>query len=298
MKILWLGWRELYTTRRMLEAAAASDVRFEACEVLDLYFECANGRSRIGALGYEDLATAFDVLVVRTFHPYISESLALARHFRDAGKIVVDESLTDEGYAVSKMHDYLLLAKQNIAVPATWQIYDPARVEQQAEKFGYPVILKGVHGAHGDHVYLVKDAQELRRKMWRYSCGELALQEYLPADEDFRVLTVGFQALPFLIQKRAELKEFRTNRSQGAVFSALPLSDFPILRELAEKAARVLRREFAGVDIRFRGKEPVILEVNRRPDFQGFEQATQFDVARAFLDYLKGRAGTLKTDRL
>ncbi|NJM40740.1 MAG: hypothetical protein HC853_08180 [Anaerolineae bacterium] len=57
------------------------------------------------------------------------------------------------------------------------------------------------------------------------------------------------------------------------------------MRDLAERAARALGREFAGVDIRFKDGQPVLLEVNRRPAFQNFEQTTSLDVAGAFLSY-------------
>ncbi|HVO41342.1 MAG TPA: ATP-grasp domain-containing protein [Aggregatilineales bacterium] len=285
MKILCLSWHDLYATGRFREAAQAGGIDLDTCEIFDVNFFVQDGK--IGLYrGEIDLIKTYDVLIVRTFHPYISEALTIARLFRDAGRIVIDRSLTDQGYAVSKMHDYLLLAQAGLSVPRSWQIYDPREVEQVAARVGYPCVLKGVHGAQGNHVHMIRGADDLYRLLWRYPTGELMLQEYLPGAEDYRVITVGSTALPLMVSRRAPSGDFRTNFAIGGTFTKRSLEEFPTFAALAEGAARVLRREFAAVDIRMRGATPLILEVNRRPDFEGFERATGFDVATTFLNYV------------
>lgn len=284
MKILWLGWKEMSSTRRLLEVSPRLGVTVDAIEILDVNF-ATEGEALAEALG-EPLPGEYDALVVRTFHPYVSEALTLAKLFRDAGRVVVDESLTDEGYAISKMHDYLRLAAEGLAVPRTWQVYDPAEVERLASGLGYPCILKGVHGRQGTHVYRIEDANQLRRRLRRYPSGELLLQEYLRANEDFRLLVLGYEALPAVVKRRPEPGDFRTNLATRAEFRSYPAEEYPELVALAEAGARLLRREFAGVDVRYREDVPMILEVNRQPSFEGFEEATGINVPEAFLRYL------------
>ena len=291
MKILWLGWEDMYATRRMKVAAKQQGVQLDALEIFDVAFISDNHRTGIFHRD-RDLVAEYDALVVRTFYPYISEALTIARLFHDAGKLVLDQSLTDEGYAVSKQHDSILMAQHGLPVPATRQVFNPADVEAFALEVGYPCVLKGVHGAHGSTVFLVHSVEQLRRWLWRLPIGELSVQEYLPAQEDYRVLAIGYKALPLIISRKPAPGDFRTNFAANAEFSARPLSDFPQLGELAEKAARLLRREFAGVDIRFKGNQPMILEVNRRPAFEGFEKATGCDVAGEFLKYILSQART------
>jgi RimK family alpha-L-glutamate ligase len=290
MKILWLGWEDMYATRRMRQAAKAANVQLEALEIYDVSF--ISDGMRVGIFHKSiDLLVEYDVLVVRTFYPYISEALTIARLFSQAGKLVIDQSLTDEGYAVSKQHDYILLAQAGLPVPATRQVFNPADVEDFAAEIGYPCILKGIHGTHGATVFLIKNVEQLRRWLWRFPIGELSIQEFLPAEEDYRLLTIGYKALPIIISRKPAPGDFRTNFAVNGEFSSRPLSDFPKLGEISEKAARLLRREFAGVDIRFKGEEPMLLEVNRRPAFEGFELATGYDVAGQFLKYILARAG-------
>lgn len=289
MKVLWLGWEDLYTTRRVREAAQNLGVDLDTCEILDIAFVVEGDKAAIFAKGVDVLET-YDVLVVRTFYPYISEALTIARLFRDAGKIVIDQSLTDEGYAVSKMHDHLVLTRNGIPTPRTWQVYNPHQIETLAMQVTYPCLLKGVHGARGEHVYLVQNAEQLQRRLLRYPSGELMLQEFLPGDEDYRVFVVGYCVLPVMVSRRPPKGDFRTNFSVGGKFIKHDLSEFPGFGRLAERAALALRREFTAVDIRLKDGRPVVLEVNRQPDFQGFERATKYDVAGAVIEYIRQRA--------
>ena len=288
MKILWLGWEDMYATRRMRAAAKTAGVHLDALEIFDISFFSDN--QRVGIFHKDtDLVAEYDILVVRTFYPYISEALTISRLFRDAGKVVIDQSLTDEGYTVSKQHDTMLMAQHGLPVPATRQVFNPQDAEAFAAEVGYPCVLKGVHGAHGSTVFLIKNEDQLRRWLWRFPIGELAVQEFLPAEQDYRVLTIGYKALPVIICRKPAPGDFRTNFAVNGSFGSCRLSDYPELGEISERSARLLRREFAGVDIRYKGSQPMILEVNRRPAFEGFEQATGFDVAGEFLNYILSR---------
>jgi RimK family alpha-L-glutamate ligase len=295
VKILCLSWHDLYATGRFQEAARTLGYDLDTCEIFDVNFVAESGHLGL-YWGKIDLLAQYDILIVRTFHPYISEALTIARLFRDTGRMVIDQSLTEQGYAVSKMHDYLLLGRAGLAVPQSWQFYDPRDVEQVAEQIGYPCILKGVHGAQGNHVHLIRDTNHLHRFLWRYPTGELMLQEYLPAAEDYRVLTIGQDALPVMVSRRAPSGDFRTNFAVGGTFQKRDLTEFPAFKALAIGAATTLGREFAAVDIRMRGDTPVVLEVNRRPDFEGFERATGVDVAATFLQYVVGKYQRVQTN--
>jgi gamma-F420-2:alpha-L-glutamate ligase len=288
MRVVWLGWEEIYTTRRVQEAAKMQGLELDAYSIHEISFNIEGGRANAFGMG-RNLLELYDGLVARTFYPYISETLTLARLFHEAGKVVIDQNLTDEGYAVSKMHDHLVMAEHGIPTPRTWQLFNPRQVEAVAEQLTYPCLLKGVHGARGNHVYLIQNTEQLHHRMWHYPYGELLLQEYLPADEDYRIMVIGYQALPVMVSRKPPKGDFRTNYSLGGRFVREELSQFPAFQDLAEKAARALRREFTAIDLRLKGDQPMVLEVNRQPDFEGFERATRFDVASEVVRYIQGR---------
>jgi RimK family alpha-L-glutamate ligase len=290
MRVVWLGWEEIYTTRRVQEAAKMQGLELDAYSIHEISFNIEGGKANAFGMG-RNLLEQYDGLVARTFYPYISETLTLARLFHEAGKVVIDQNLTDEGYAVSKMHDHLVMAEHGIPTPRTWQLFNPRQVETVAEQLTYPCLLKGVHGARGNHVYLIQNTEQLHHRMWHYPYGELLLQEYLPADEDYRIMVIGYQALPVMVSRKPPKGDFRTNYSLGGRFVREELSQFPAFQDLAEKAARALRREFTAIDLRLKGDQPMVLEVNRQPDFEGFERATRFDVAGEVVRYIRQRVG-------
>src|SRR5690242_2280841 len=105
MNVLWLSKRSLYSSRRVQAVAEALHVNVNVREVPEISFS-ADGDT-LGVFSRAvNLVQSNDVLVVRTFHPHVSEVLTVARLFHEAGKLVIDKSVTDEGYAISKMHDY------------------------------------------------------------------------------------------------------------------------------------------------------------------------------------------------
>ncbi len=288
LKILWLESKGLYTVKRGLEAGKQLGIQVDVLELKDLSFVTDND---VIGIFYDskNICKEYDALIMRTFFPNVSEGLTVARLFKDAGKIVVDANLVEEGYSISKMYDYLILAENRVAVPRTWQYYSSDKLQERIEELSYPFILKGIHGSEGRNVYKIENKSQFDEVISKYALGELLFQEYLPAEEDYRLMIVGYKALPVLVKRKPALGEFRTNFNFNEEVTPLVTNDFPELRDLAEKSARILKREFTGVDIRFRGNVPLVLEVNRRPGFKEFEEVTKLDVAGEFIKYVSSR---------
>ncbi|NJM40739.1 MAG: hypothetical protein HC853_08175 [Anaerolineae bacterium] len=87
--------------------------------------------------------------------------------------------------------------------------------------------MKAVHGAYGNHVHLVNNADELRRKLWRYPVGDLVLQEYLPAAEDFASSPLAIRRCPSSSAANLRSGDFRTNFELGGHSQAHDLADCP-----------------------------------------------------------------------
>jgi len=288
IRMLWLETGDLYTIRRGVEAGVQRGYYVDHLEVLDLRFEATGGGSCVTGPG-GNLLNLYDALIIRSFMPWLAESLTLAKLFASAGKVVCDHALVDEGYAMSKMHDYVVLAASSVDVPNTFHCFDAWQAEAASEVLGFPCILKGIHGSEGRHVHRIDTREQFRKRLGQYRGGELMVQEYLDARSDYRVICVGFKSLPLVVERTPRQGEFRTNFEYQEIVTALPAAEVPEIVALAERAASVLRREFTAVDIRCRGMKPLILEANRRPGFKGFEEATHYDVAGQLIDYVADR---------
>ena len=85
-------------------------------------------------------------------------------------------------------------------------------------------------------------------------------------------------------------KGWKTNIAQGASAEALALDDE--LREMSLRAARVLRAEYAGVDILpVEGEGYTVVELNGIPGWRGLQATTGINVADHIVDYVLNVAG-------
>ncbi len=288
MRLLYLGDDDSYCARRLAEEARRRRI------VLTIL----HPRARV--LTTWKKAALADVLVVRTQSPrWISHALTLAGIYRAAGKRVIDADLARRPVIYSKLNDLLVLAKHGVPVPKTMLAPTNHKAfADAAPTLGFPLVVKGIHGAGGEQVFLARSYRETvnilkndspiraNRRIPQHREGAFMLQEFLPAEYDYRVLVLGYRALPMLLRRFPKRGDFRTNAKFASRLEALPMKEFQEIKKLAEHAAKILKREFTGVDIRFKHSRPFILEVNRQPEFETFEKTTGLNVAGAFLEYI------------
>jgi len=277
MNILWIERPEYFTSQRARDAAVELGINVHVYGHVDMVYSTTGGlHSNTGV----NLLELCDAVVIRNIASHVSEALTIARLFADAGKPVFDPVLVQEGYAISKMHDYLLMTKAGLPVPRTVQTFT------LPTDWAFPYILKGVHGAQGKHVHLAHNQAEAEAIWAQYPPGALMLQEFLEARSDYRILVCMGKALPYVVEKIPLAGDFRTNFAISETVIGHPAANFPDFIRLAEESARLLKRNFTGVDIRTHNGQPYILEVNRSPGFKGFEQATGYHVAKHYLQEL------------
>lgn len=283
MDLLWIESLQHYGAERASIAARPLGINLTCLGVTELRFTLE------GVFGPDgrNLCAAHDAVIMRSFAPYISEVLTIAKLFHQAGKPVFDRNLVSEGYAMSKMHDYLLLAQAGLPVPRTEQAYELEPALNVARDYGWPVVLKGVHGARGKYVFLARDEAEFKTIWQQHEPGWLMVQEYLDAASDYRVLVIDGKALPQLVERVPLPGDFRTNSEHNEKAIAHQSADHPEMVKTAEAAASLLGRGFSGVDIRICRGIPYILEANRRPGYKAFEAATGYDVATHYLKTVK-----------
>jgi len=283
MDLLWIESLQHYGAQRAAAVAPQLGITLTCLGVMDLRFEL-NG---IFAPDGRNIVATHDAVIIRSFAPYVSEILTIARLFAAAGKPVLDKNLVSEGYAMSKMHDYMRLHELGLPVPRTVQVSELADALDVAETYGWPVVLKGVHGARGKYVFLARTREEFATLWQQHEPGWLMVQEYLEAASDYRVLVCDGKALPFVAERIPLPGDFRTNSEHNEQAIAHDSASHKQMVEVAEAAASGLGRWFSGVDIRIARGVPYILEANRRPGFKAFEATTGYDVATQALKTAK-----------
>lgn len=153
--------------------------------------------------------------------------------------------------------------------------------------FDYPFIAKDTLGSLGKAVYKVTEVNELTEIMKRHTPPRVMMQKFLPTGEDYRVLVVGGKAVGAM-RRIVPKGSHVSNVSSGGKAESAPLTKQ--MQSIAEKVSRVFGLDFCGVDIMYDRKgNPYVLEVNRHPQFRGFERATGTNVAKLIIDFAVSR---------
>ena len=282
MRLLIIGRKESHAARRFTEEGVRAGHEVVVAGMEALRFEVSRSGRRV-MLGGIDILSRFDVVFPLHLGPHFSETLLLSEWAASRGVRVIESSLAEGRFVSSKTYDAWKLEEKGLPVPRMMQCMGMQDAVKAVESFGAPIVVKGVHGAKGRWVFLANSLTEIESHLKGAQSGAFVFQEYLPIESEYRVMVVGGRALG-AVSRNPLHGDFRRNYSLGAALEPAPLT--PRLSMLAETASRTLGYAFAGVDIAISGGKPYILEVNRRPGFEGFESVTDVNVAHAFIAYV------------
>lgn len=237
----------------------------------------------------------FDVVYFQKAGKYWEEIALLTESLQRAGVKVVDPVMRLANPMLNrKAHQMLVLSAAGLPVPRS--VY--GSLSWLCEQMGkgllsFPVILKGSAGHGGANVHRAENMDALNalaERLWPCEALEgqrYLLQEYVENDGDYRILVLGRRALGAIKRCRTTAGEFRNNCAVGGVPEAVDLSEAVL--NLAVRAAETCGLLFAGVDVIFRNDspdDPLILEVNAGPQFEGFMKATGINVPMKLVSFL------------
>jgi RimK family alpha-L-glutamate ligase len=167
----------------------------------------------------------------------------------------------------NKLETAIALKKHELPHPRTAFVANEENIETAVKEVGgkFPIIVKTLTGAEGIGVSKIESMESLKsvlQTLWKYK-AEVIIQEFLP---DFKndVRSIVLNGKIFACAKRDKApKDFRTNIARGSKGGSFQLSDEEI--KLVERAARVSKCYYVGIDHVINQGKPYIIEMNASP---------------------------------
>lgn len=285
---------ELYSTRRLVEAAAAAGHEVLVIDPLRCYMTIASQRPTIHYKGEE--LRDFDAVIPRIGASITFYGTAVVRQFEMMGVYSINESV-----AISRSRDKLrslqLLARRGIGLPVTGFAHSTQYTGDLIQLAGgAPLVIKMLEGTQGIGVVLAETnkAAESVIEAFRSLKENILVQEYIKeaGGADIRCLVIGDKVVAAMKRQGRE-GEFRSNLHRGGSATVAKLT--PEERLTAVRAARIMGLNVAGVDLLRSNHGPVVMEVNSSPGLEGVEAATKKKIAEQIVYFIEKQAGPGKT---
>lgn len=281
--------RQLYSTRRLVEAAENKGHEVQVIDALRCYMNIVPHKPEIHYRGKR--LEGFEAIIPRIGSSITFYGTAVVRQFEMMGVYCQNESV-----AISRSRDKLrslqLLARKGIGLPITGFAHSPDDTQDLMGLVGgAPMVIKLIEGTQGKGVVLAetKQAAESVIDAFRGLDAHFLTQEYIAEAKgaDIRCFVIGGKVVATM-QRQAKEGEFRSNIHRGGQARTVRIT--PEERSTAVRAAASMGLNVAGVDIIRSNHGPVVLEVNSSPGLEGIERTTGRDIAGQVIAHLEAHA--------
>ncbi|MCE8039646.1 MULTISPECIES: 30S ribosomal protein S6--L-glutamate ligase [unclassified Halomonas] len=281
--------RNLYSTRRLVEAAEQRGHKVRVIDTLRCYMSIAAHHPSIHYKGEE--IERFDAVIPRIGASVTFYGCAVLRQFEMMGTYVLNDSV-----AITRSRDKLrslqLLSRKGLGLPITGFAHSPDDIPDLITMVkGAPLVIKLLEGTQGIGVVLAETNQAAESVIQAFMGmkANIMVQEYIKEARgaDIRCFVIGDKVVASMKRQAAE-GEFRSNLHRGGTASLIRIT--PEERSTAIRAARAMGLRVAGVDLLRANHGPVIMEVNSSPGLQGIETATGKDIAGLIIEHIEKNA--------
>lgn len=286
--------KNLYSTRRLIEAATARGHEVRVLDPLRCYMNITSNRPRIHYKGEE--LSHYDAVIPRIGASVTFYGTAVLRQFEMMETFPLNESV-----AISRSRDKLrslqLLARKGIGLPVTGFAHSPDDVPDLISMVGgAPLVVKLLEGTQGIGVVLAEThkAAESVIEAFMGLKANILTQEFIKeaGGADIRCLVIDDKVVAAM-KRQGKEGEFRSNLHRGG--SATVIRITPDERSAAVRAAKTMGLNVAGVDLLRSNHGPVVMEVNSSPGLEGIEGATGKDIAGTIIQFIEKNAAKRKT---
>ena len=281
--------RNLYSTRRLVEAAEARGHSARVVDTLRCYMSIASHHPSIHYKGHN--IEPFDAVIPRIGSSVTFYGCAVLRQFEMMGTYVVNDSVS-----ISRSRDKLrslqLLSRKGLGLPITGFAHSPDDIPDLITMVkGAPLVIKLLEGTQGIGVVLAETNQAAESVIQAFMGmkANIMVQEYIKEAKgaDIRCFVIGDKVVATMKRQAAD-GEFRSNLHRGGSASVIRIT--PEERSTAIRAAKAMGLRVAGVDLLRANHGPVIMEVNSSPGLRGIESATGKDIAGLIIEHIEKNA--------
>lgn len=232
----------------------------------------------------KDIA-AYDLVYFKSHVRKAEFATAAAEYLHYKGVRFFDEEILNDSSA-SKLSEYMRLSCHNLPVPTAICGHSELLAKQYAmlvEELGSPFVLKEIASDRGRNNYLVAAETDFKRIL-EEAPGELTFmaQRYIPNDGFYRIYVLN-KEIQLIIWRDAvghkDPLKAHLNKPAGSANATKQTYDVAPteVSELAVRAASIMNRQVAGVDIvqDKHTKEWYVLEVNNAPQLRSGSFVTE-----------------------
>lgn len=287
MKILMMARNpNLYTHKRLVEAAHAHKHTIDVIDTLQVYMNIATHQSQIKYKG--QLLEGYDAVIPRIGASITMYGLAVLRQLEIMGVWPLNESIAI-GKSRDKLRSMQLLARKGIGLPITAFGHSTKYTDDMiAMVGGAPVVVKLLEGTQGLGVVLGETQAAARSviEAFREVNVNILVQEYIKeaGAMDIRCLVVGGKVVAAM-KRTGPPGDFRSNLHRGGVGTKEKIT--PEERSIAVRSAKLMGLNVCGVDILRTNHGPVVMEINSSPGLEGVEKTTGIDVATKIIKFME-----------
>ncbi len=213
---------------------------------------------------------AYDLVYFKSYYRYFEVAVSIAEYLNSTGVAFVCSELK-KYISLSKLSQYTRLSLAGIRIPQTL-FMDTSHLrnsfDELGDELGIPFVLKAIDAKGGDANYLLSDGQKLTEILDKHSDKQFVAQRFIENDGDMRLLVLN-NKIRLVISRRSSSKDTHLhNTSQGGRAEEISIDKLDnSVNIIALKAAKLMDREIAGVDVMFDSAtgDPYVLEINASP---------------------------------
>lgn len=221
----------------------------------------------------ENQIAQYDALFIRETTAIDHHTYRIARKAEQEGLVVIDDS-TSILRCCNKVFLHDAFSYNGVPSLKTQVVIDcsPASIERIESHFKYPVVLKMPEGSFSIGVYKVNDRAELEEKvnLLLKDTALVLVQEYLYTDYDWRIGVLNGRAIYacryHMARNHWQIYNHGSSRFSSGNFETLPTFEAPkVVLDAAIKATSIIGKGLYGVDLKQKGQQVYVIEVNDNP---------------------------------